>query len=172
MPEPTADHPAPATHHDIKTTLKHLAWGAIPAAAAFIAILWQILNPYVSHNHQGLLMGVAVYLGNVTLAVWLWCTVQVVRRQFAERDRLADARVARLQQEVYVIEETLAERHLALVAAIEKLCRSVRGLHAHNNQDDEKLEQIAGEIEHLRNLTLGTDAPAFPNQQLGPRRLN
>ena len=184
MPETAADHPAPATTpHDIKITLKHLAWGAIPAAAAFIAVLWQILNPYVSHNHQGLLMGVAVYLGNITLASWLWCTAQAVRRQvtetvkvvssqFSERDRRADQRFDRLEREVYVINEVLSDRHTELLNLIEKLCRSVRGLHAHNSQDDEKLIQIIEEIEHLRNLTLGPDAPRLPSQQTGPRRLN
>lgn len=177
MPETAADHPAPAiTQHDTKTTLKHLAWGAIPAAAAFIAILWQILNPYVSHNHQGLLVGVAVYFGNITLASWLWCTTQTVRRQvtetvkvvssqFVERDRRADQRFDRLEREVYVINEVLSDRHTQLLDLIEKLCRSVRGLHAHNTQDDEKLNQIIGEIEHLRNLTLGADAPSFPSQR-------
>jgi hypothetical protein len=181
MPETAADHPAPATtQHDVKTTLKHLAWGAVPAAIAFIAVLWQILNPYVSHNHQGLLVGVAVYFGNITLASWLWCTAQTVRRQvaetvkvvsrqFAERDRRADQRIDRLQQEVYVINETLADRHTELLNLIEKLCRSVRGLHAHNSQDDEKLNQIVEEIEHLRNLTLGADAPKLPGQLRGPR---
>jgi hypothetical protein len=181
MPEPTADHPAPA--NDAKTTLKHAAWGAIPAAAASIAILWQTLSPYVSHNHQGILMGIAVYLGNITLTVWIWCAVQVVRRQvtatvdvvtrqFAERDRRADQRTDRLQQEVYVINETMSDRHTEVMDTLEKLCRSVSGLHARNTHTDEQMGQLAGEIEHLRNLTLGADAPRLPSQQLGPRRLN
>lgn len=146
--------------------LRHFLWGAVPAAVATIAVLWQILQPYVhGTGHQVLLYGTALFCGNVSLAVWLWCTMQIVSYQFAERNRRADERAQRLQQELYVMNDEIGER-------LDRLCRSVEGLHRHLTQTDEQLASNGQEITHVRNLILKTAEPEERNQRLGPRPLN
>lgn len=147
--------------------LRNFLWGAVPAAIAAIAVLWQILQPYVhGPGHQVLLYGTALFCGNISLAVWLWCTMQIVSYQFAERNRRADERAQRLQQELYVMSDQIGER-------LDRLCRSVEGLHRHLAQTDEQLESNGQEISHVRKLIIESGEPQPMNgQRLGPRPLN
>lgn len=148
-------------------TLRDFLWGAVPAVVAAIAVLWQVLQPYVDGpGHQVLLYGIALFCGNVSLAVWLRCTVQLVSHQFAERNRRADERAQRLQQELYVMNGEIGER-------LDRLCRSVEGLHRHLAQTDEQLESNGQEISHVRKLIIESGEPHPMNgQRLGPRPLN
>lgn len=175
MPEP-ADHSARATNH-AESALKHFIYGAIPFLAAVFAVLWQLLDPYIPLAYQGLLFGIAVFLGNTTLAVWLWCTVQVVRRQFAERNRLADAKAERLQSEIYVLGDTITENHRTTIELLGKCQRSLQSLHRHMDQQDDVIAGQKAEVAHLRRVFLGIDDPQHQpqqvnGQQLGPRRVN
>lgn len=146
--------------------VRDFLWGAVPAAVAAIAVLWQLLQPYVHDTaHQILLFGLAVFCGNISLAVWLWCTVWLVSHQFTERNRRADERSQRLQQEMYVMSDQISER-------LDKLCRSVEGLHRHLAQTDQQLESNGEEISHVRKLILNSAEPIEQNQRLGPRSLN
>lgn len=171
MPEP-ADHSAEATSQT-ESPLKHFIYGAIPFLAAVFAVLWQLLDPYVPLTHQGLLFGIAVFLGNTSLAVWLWCTVQVVERKFTERNRLADAKAERLQNEFYVLADAITENHRTMIELLGKLQRSLQSLHRHMDKQDGIIAGQNAEIAHLRRLILGVDEPQLMNgQQMGPRRLN
>lgn len=114
---------------DIKTALKHLAWAAVPAAIAALAVLIQILQPYVPASHQSLLFNTALFVGNCTLATWLWCNIVRSHR----RDRFADKR----------------ERDILTV--VERIDRSLQAVHR-------KLDGQAEEIRHLRKLLLAEDS--------------
>lgn len=172
MPEPTEVVPEATSSKD--SPLKHFIWGAVPAALAVLAVLWQLLDPYVPLTHQGLLFGIAVFLGNISLAVWLWCTVQVVRRQFAKRNAKADARAERLQQEVYVLGDTVTGKQEDIMDLLRTIQRSLQSAHRHMDKQDKVIEEQKAEMAHLRKLMLagGLIEPEANQQQLGPRRLN
>jgi len=172
MPEPTEPIPEATSPKD---ALKHFIYGAIPLLVATIAVLWQLLSPYVPLTHQGLLFGIAVFLGNISLAVWLWCTVLVVERKFAKRNRLADAQAERFRNEMYVLGEAITENQQAMIDLLCKLQRSLQHAHRHMDKQDAVVEEQAAELAHLRRLILAGEAAETQQtngQQLGPRRLN
>jgi len=173
MPEPTEPVPEATSLKD--SPLQHFIWGAIPAALAVLAVLWHLLDPYVPFKYQGLLFGIAVYLGNISLAVWLWCTVQVVRRQFVKRNLRADARAERLQREMYVLGDSLTENQQTMIDLLRTIQRSLQHAHRHMDKQDKTIAEQKAELAHLRKLILQVDAtepPHLNGQQLGPRRLN
>jgi hypothetical protein len=179
MPE-TAELAPEATSPD--SPLEHFIWGAVPAAAAVLGVLWQLLDPYVPLTHQGLLFGIAVFLGNVSLAIWMGCKISAAERKTVaaerrseERDRLATARAERLQQEMYVLGDTVTGRQDEILDLLGKIQRSLQSAHRHMDKQDAVVEEQKAEMAHLRKLILGVDAtepPQVNGQQLGPRRLN
>lgn len=110
---------------DTEKAIKHLAWAATPAIAAAIAVLIQIMQPYVPASHQELLWGVAIFCGNVTLAIWLWCAI-VRTRTIASKSR---------------------DQMRVILAIAERTERALQGLHRRLDAQDR-------EIAHLRRLVM------------------
>lgn len=154
--------------------LEHFIWGAVPTAAAILAVLWQLLDPYVPLTHQGLLFGIAVFLGNMSLAVWLWCAVQSVQQKFTERNHLADTNTQRFQNEMYLLGEAITDNQKVTIELLCKIQRSLQSAHRHMDKQDEVIKQQKTEMAHLRRLMLegGAIEPPADGQQRGPRRIN
>lgn len=180
-----------------RSSLRHFWTGFAPAASAILILLIQALQPFVSHQQQGLLLTVADWLVSVSLAVWVWCVVKAATDRFEERDRVADERQEEMQDQADVNHDELVRMLRHQDAAIQSLHGRLQEMNQrHTALDrrvgeteaaaellDERIKKgeqryaalavrMAGaetETEHLRALVLGVDLADAGSQQAGPR---
>lgn len=158
MPQAT-----PQTTDDPIVAVRHFALGAVPIAIAAIAVILQLANPYAGPDHRWLLSISVVALMMFSMTIWLWCTVNHISHQFAERhDKYAAAQRKRF--------DTLEAGLLHLEDITLRNERSLQGLHKRLDRLLESSEELATENEHLRRLILAAEPPQQLNgQRLGPR---
>jgi hypothetical protein len=177
--------------------LRRFLLGAAPPAIATFAALWQILAPYMPTDTRGFLYAAFIIAWVCPFAVWVGCKVDKTDAKFAKSDQAAAAlaeerhnqalqlaeehhrraleRMERFSNEMFVFIESIEQNQQKILAKLECIDRSIKGLHRHLNRTDETLdgalEEVTKEVTHLRNIVLEVDeAPA--QQRLGPRSLS
>lgn len=147
------------TTTETKQALTHLGWAVVPAAIAAVAVLVQILEPYVSTRYEHVLFNTALFIGNCTLATWLWCAIA--------RSRRTNTTVKKQQRRTLAVTE---RNDRAIQSAHRKLDRQA----AQNDDQAARLDQIeralgedgavAQEVRHLRRLIMELN----PSAGIGP----
>lgn len=134
------------TEPDPAAAIRHLAWAATPSLVGAIAVLIQLLAPYIPESHQGLLWGVAIYCGNITLAIWLWCAILRARRRNTETRRLARsvlAVVERNEKALQGVHRRLDTNSADLGRIVQRHDEALQGVHQRLDDNNAELEHIA-----------------------------
>lgn len=132
MPE-TASEPT-ATDVTPSKALEHFILGAIPAAAAGIALLVQGLTSIIPPSHRGILEVIAVMGFIASTTILLYLTSIRIKTRFEKR---ADAQ-----------DEILAETR----RVVDRIDRSNQALHRKLDDACTEREALKTEIQHLRKL--------------------
>lgn len=133
---------------DTNTAIRHLIYSAIPAAVAALVTLTDVLTGW-STGHRAPVYAIVGLLGCATLAAWLWCGIDCLRRTMNTIRRQQDRAIA------------IAERNE----------KSVQSAHRKLDQQALRLERDLGdesaiveEVRHLRRLVMDRD----PSAGIGP----
>lgn len=160
----TALPPAARNKKNVIILRRFLA-GAVPPLAASIIGLWQLLQPFVPHDHVGMLYIAMVACWVAPMAVGVWCKVDAVERAAAERDAALAAQIDRLG-------DALVDNQTEILDLLNQLQRSLKGLHCRIERSELARDEETKELEHLRQLVIGDVVTIPDHQRLGPRSLS
>lgn len=149
--------------------IKRFLWGAAPLAAATIAALWQLLDPYASPGHLWLLGSTLAILGCTTLADWVWCAIRDIKQRLIEKELREEARYRKIMERIDTACANLREHDEAMNASIARLERCTKGIHGRLEKQTTIIAGQQEEIVHLRALILGSDGAELALPQQGPR---
>lgn len=152
---------APPTHKTDNSNVWRFLAGATPTAAAIVAVLWQLLDPYVAPNHYWVLGTIAAACVCTTLADWVWCAIRDIRERLIAKEEREIARLEAVVQQLEKIDLTVV-----------KLDRCTQGVHQKLDHQKSLIGGLEEELRHLRALIISPDLPSVASQQLGPRRIN
>src|SRR5690606_30375931 len=104
--------PTPANRNN----LAHFLAGSLPPLAATIVGLWQILRPFVTQDHIGMLYIAMVACWIIPMAVWVWCKVDVTRREAEAAEAAAAERVAELAAQIDRLGDAIVDNQTEIIA--------------------------------------------------------
>lgn len=158
--------PLPTAHDTdrARSIVWHLLAGAVPPLLATIAGLWQLLRPYMPHDHIGMLYIAMITCWIAPMAVVVWCKTEASRQEAKAHAEAAAAERA-----------TIIANQNKLSDQLDELQRSLKGAHHRLEKLEDGLVKLEGgtdaEMRHLRKLIVGDVVPV-PEQRLGPRSLS